>query len=133
MTTFDDVIHSIDKDTLNIKVSTELYSKESIFRACYWYTDKCYLFLEKGSNHINIFFKPKPTQSIDLKTLASEFLNELINQKVRSDVTNETGKIRELIVAQAFAEVNLLPDDNVGVPKDDYLADPLGIGSLKGK
>ena len=132
MTTFDDVIQSIDKDTLNIKVSTELYSKEAVFRTCYWYTDKCYLFLEKGNNSISIFFKPKSGQSVDLKILASEFLNELINQKVRSDVTNETGKIRELIVAQAFAEVNLLPTENAGV-SDDYLADPLGMSSLKGK
>lgn len=133
MAGFENVIQEIDKDVLKITLNTDLYTKEAVFKTCYWFTDKCYLFLDKEDDKIIVFFKPKKEQSVDLNTIASDFLNELINQRVRTDVNNETGKIRELIVAQAFAEVNLLPKGQQNGSQDDYISDPLEIGSLKGK
>ena len=59
-----------------------------------------------------------------MNELAGEFSNELVNQKVRLDVAAETKAIRELIVAQAFAEADLLGG---GDSEADYVTDPRGI------
>lgn len=133
MTSFDDIIQSVDKETLCIKINCDVYSLEAIFKTCYWYTEKCYLYLDKSNNIANVYLKVKQGQNVDLQVLAGEFLNDLINQRVRSDVTKETGKIRELIVAQAFAEGNLLPGKESEATSEDYLQDSLSITSLKGK
>ena len=42
----------------------------------------------------------------DIPKSARAELNELINQRVRTDVARETRAIRERIVAQAFAEAD---------------------------
>lgn len=132
MTNFKDIIQGVDKDTLCIKVSLDIYPLECIFKTCYWYTEKCYLYLDKKENDVFVFFKPKEGSKLDLNNLAEEYLNELINQRVRTDVSHETGKIRELLVAQAFAEGDLLQMKETK-SEDDYVSDPLKISSLKGK
>ena len=43
----------------------------------------------------------------DLQRIIGEFGNELINQRIRAGLSRETKTIRELIVAQAFAEADL--------------------------
>ncbi len=133
MTSFKNIIQSTDKDTLCVSINSDIYTLDAIFKTCYWYTEKCYLYLGKSNNIVNVFFKSKKDQSLDLSCLAGEFLNELINQRIRVQVTNETGKVRELIIAQAFAEGNLLPDKETEKAKNIYLEDPLEITSLKGK
>ena len=50
--------------------------------------------------------------------------NELINQRIRLDIAAETKSIRELIVAQAFAEADLLDRSR---SEGDYHDDPRGI------
>jgi His-Xaa-Ser system protein HxsD len=42
-----------------------------------------------------------------LTRIAGEFGNELISQRIRLDLAEETRPVRELIVAQAFAEADL--------------------------
>jgi hypothetical protein len=42
--------------------------------------------------------------------LAWDFLNDLVDQRLRIDINQETGAIRELIVAQAFSETDLIDD-----------------------
>jgi His-Xaa-Ser system protein HxsD len=92
---------------------------------CYLFTDKCYLFLQPQDPNSIVqvkFSRKKP--DADLSLIAAEFSNELINQKVRLDVAAETQAIRELIVAQAFAESSLLDDS---FSASDYCDDPKGI------
>jgi His-Xaa-Ser system protein HxsD len=116
---------SIGDSTSVLQIDTSLYELEAIFRACYKYTDRCYLFMtrETDTEALNVFFMSK-CQS-DLPTLVGEFCNELIDQSLRLSLSREFGPIRELIVAQAFSEGNLLdPQRDEG----DYTDDPLGIG-----
>src|SRR4051794_27596687 len=83
-------------------VSLPLYSKEAVFRACYQFTDRCFLFLDLEDDAIIVEFR-KRHASTDLNEIVGSFANELINQKVRADIARETQGIRELIVAQAFS------------------------------
>ena len=62
---------------------------------------------------------------VDERQLTGDFLNELLDQALRERLEAEFGPVRELIVAQAFSEANMLDpvrDDG------DYNDDPLSIG-----
>jgi len=112
-------------ESLSLPVDTAIYSLEALFRVCYIFTDRCYLFLTPAdeSSVINVFITGK-TSDCNLRAIAGEFSNELINQKVRSDIALETNAIRELIVAQAFAEADLL---DRSLSESSYIDDPKGI------
>ena len=118
-------VQDVADDSLVMAVNGDLYSREALFRVCYLFTDKCYLFLsqEEGSPVIQVRFTRKSPEA-DLNELAGEFSNELINQKVRMDIAAETKAIRELIVAQAFAEADLFGESE---SEASYMDDPRGI------
>lgn len=110
-----------------IEIDTTIYDRDAVFQACYRFTDRCHLFLSRSRDSpstLVLAMSAKHSQS-DLKALAGDLCNELIDQQLRSRLAREAGPIRELIVAQAFAEGNLLdPQRDDG----DYHRDPLGIG-----
>jgi His-Xaa-Ser system protein HxsD len=118
-------VQDVSADSLVVAVDSGLYAHEALFRVCYLFTDRCYLFLshEEGSPIIQVRFTRKCPET-DLNQLAGEFSNELINQKVRLDVAAETKAIRELIVAQAFAEADLFGE---GESEASYLDDHRGV------
>lgn len=118
-------VRPLTDDSLVIRVDTVLYTLDALFRVCYLFTDRCYLFLSQGEGQavVEVRFTRKSPES-DLNEIAGEFSNELVNQMVRLDVAAETKGIRELIVAQAFAEADLL---DRGGQEADYLDDPRGI------
>lgn len=118
-------IEDLTDNSLSICVDTAVYSLEALFRVCYGFTDKCYLYLQSSypASIIRVRFSRKNSDS-DLALIAGEFSNELINQKVRMDIATETRPIRELIVAQAFAESSLL---DTSLSDSNYVDDPKGI------
>jgi His-Xaa-Ser system protein HxsD len=118
-------IERVDNGCLAICVDTNLYSLESLFRVCYRFTDRCYLYLESSGpkGYVRVRLSRKSDGS-DLAEIAGEFGNELINQKVRADVAAETRPIRELIVAQAFAESGVI---DMSLSEADYVEDPKNI------
>jgi His-Xaa-Ser system protein HxsD len=94
-------------EVIRYTVDTALYTREAVFRACYQFTDRCYLFLRQAEGEaIAIEFRKRHPSTV-LSDVVGSFANELINQKVRADISRETQTIRELIVAQAFAEADL--------------------------
>jgi His-Xaa-Ser system protein HxsD len=115
-------LERVTVESLCVRVDTAAYSLEALFRACYAFTDRCYLFLrpEDGSTVVEVMFAEKTPDS-DLASLAGEFSNELIDQKVRQQIAAETRAIRELIVAQAFAEADLLDGS---LSEASYVDDP---------
>jgi His-Xaa-Ser system protein HxsD len=118
-------VQDLTDDTLNVSINTEVYPLEVLFRTCYQFTDRCYLFLDPAESTplIKVSFAKKVVD-VDLARVAGEFCNELVNQRVRRDIAAETRPIRELIVAQAFAEADLL---DRSASESDYCDDPKGI------
>ena len=109
-----------------IVVQESIYSKDAILKACYSFTDRCYVYLKRqDETSIQVFLAQKDG-SADLSKLVGEFCNEMIDQRLRVVVSRESGKIREIIVAQAFAEGDLL--DEQAPQEMDYNEDPLKIG-----
>lgn len=120
---------SLGDSTAVLQVDSTLYELDAILRACYKYTDRCYLFLTRDPGTeglVNIFFMSK--RQSDLSEVMGDFCNELVDQSLRLALSQEFGPIRELVVAQAFSEGNLLdPQRDEG----DYASDSLGIGERR--
>jgi His-Xaa-Ser system protein HxsD len=99
-------------------VDQGVYSREALLRTCYWFTDRCYVFITRpDSGHYAVNLTQKPGAPA-LETVAGEFTNALLDWQVRLDIQRETADLRELIVAKAFAEGNLLEDSPVGDDRD---------------
>lgn len=122
-------INELSESALGILVDTKIYSFEVLFRTCYVFTDRCYLFLEPSNDPeiIKVRFSSKNADRA-LAATAAEFCNELINQRVRLNIANETRPIRELIIAQAFAEADLIDRSD---SEESYIDDPRGISITK--
>ena len=94
----------------HFKADTAVYSKSSVFRACYKFTDRAYVFLSRPDDDPNSIVVSITSKQIacDPRQIIQEFSNELIDQGTREILEEEFGPIRNLIVAQAFSEGNLL-------------------------
>jgi len=98
--------HEEGSDVARLVVDTTLYTSEALFRACYAFTDRCYLFLKQlSADQVLVEFRTSDS-SRALADVVGSFANELIDQRVRADIARETRAIRERIVAQAFAEAD---------------------------
>ncbi len=111
---------------LAIEIDLSLYSLPAVRRACYKFTDHCYLFLShtEDPGWLAVTLLAKNREQV-LCNLAGELYNELLDQQIRETLSLEMGTIRDLIVAQAFAEGNLLDSMR---DEGNYQEDPLGIG-----
>jgi His-Xaa-Ser system protein HxsD len=103
---------------LRLLVDETIYSREAVLRACYWFTDRCYLFISREApGRLEVTVRAKPGGPA-LEAVAGEFSNALLDQQVRLDIERETRVVRELIVAKAFAESGVLEDPPVGDDRD---------------
>jgi His-Xaa-Ser system protein HxsD len=116
-----------DGSRIVLEVDTLIYSREAVVRAAYKFTDRCHVLLDTHptrSNHLRVYIDPK-VEVTELHSLCGEFANELLDQRLREILESQFGEVRTLIVAQAFAEGNLLDRDR---DEGDYVEDPRGIG-----
>lgn len=113
---------------ISVEIDTSIYDLNTIFRAVYNFTDRCYIFLARvyeAPERVSVTLAAKRPIA-DLRPLVGELCNELVDHQIRIALEREVGPLRELIVAQAFSEGNLL---DVQRDEGDYERDPLGIGS----
>jgi His-Xaa-Ser system protein HxsD len=118
---------ALGEESVALEIDLSVYSTGAVLRAAYKFTDRCYVFLARSAEDPSLLVVTLGTKlrQVESRLLAGEFANELIDQQLRENLAKEAGPIRELIVAQAFAEGNLLdPQRDDG----DYQDDPLGIG-----
>lgn len=105
------VAYRFESGALRVTLPLDVYGLDAIFRSCYWLTDRCYVYLAppaKGLLEVNLVAKEGGVSLTD--QLIWKFLNNLIDQRLRIDIGRETRAIREMIVAQAFAETDLIDD-----------------------
>lgn len=107
-----------------IRIDLSIYRIEAVLRAAYKMTDRHYLLLVDHEPNRSVVAWIWPKNGVGGVDLVGNFCEELIEQRLRLLLDEKTHTIRELIVAQAFAEGNLLdPLRDEG----DYEADPLAI------
>jgi His-Xaa-Ser system protein HxsD len=116
-------------DAVEVSVDTGLHSRRAIFEACYKLTDRAFVTLTRDPKNPSLLIVGFRARQGSLDpAIAGVFGNELIDQEIRGALDREMAPIRDLIVAQAFAEGNLL--DSLR-EEGDYVEDPLGIGRLR--
>src|ERR1035437_1926177 len=98
---------SIEPPVRVLHIDESLYHKTSVLRACYWFTDRCYLFVTRTvPGQLDVQVRAKTgTDAEDLDAVAGEFANTLLDYELRRQIDDQTGTIRELLVAQAVAQV----------------------------
>lgn len=108
-----------------ISISTSVYRLSAVKKAAYRLGDRCFVRIEsltEASVQVKLTAK---SANIPLDTLEGEFLNELLDQDLRESIAEETERVRNLILAQAFSGASLT--DPIA-DTADYRDDPLGIG-----
>jgi His-Xaa-Ser system protein HxsD len=115
------------QDLAGLEVDLSIFSLPAVLRACYKLTDRCYAFVARAPEAPGTVVVTLGTKVArqEVRSLAGELANELIDQQLREELAREAGPIRELLVAQAFAEGNLLDPDREDA---DYREDLRGIG-----
>ena len=114
----------IESDTeLILTFDPAVYSLEAIQRACYWLTDRCYVHIETVPDQLIRARLALKNSAESPRVLAGEFGNRVLDEQLRRQIGAETRGIRDVIVAQAFAEADL--EDS---READYKEDPEGIG-----
>jgi His-Xaa-Ser system protein HxsD len=110
----------------NIRVDLAIYPLDLVLRACHAFTARCYVtprIVESGV--VEVSFAPRADgDDGSLRELTGEFANALLDAQLRAIIADETRAVRELLVAQAFCEGDLL--DRTDSESDEY-ADPRGI------
>nr|WP_321375774.1 His-Xaa-Ser system protein HxsD [uncultured Bacteroides sp.] len=98
-------IQTIDDKKLKVRVSLKIYNKETLVATLYGLTNLCFIHQEIiDENMIDVFFEPKENE--DINVIAKRFCNDLIDQQVRYNTNEQFGKIRDLIVEQAFKPIS---------------------------
>lgn len=121
-----------------LHIDEGLYHKSAVLRTCYWFTDRCYLFVTRtGPDSLDVHIRAKTGDAgPHLDEVAGEFANSLLDFELRRQIDEQTGKIRELLVAKAVAQVGTFDDPPPGSandPVDDHIAASPGfVQILKG-
>jgi His-Xaa-Ser system protein HxsD len=114
------------ESSATIQLNPNIYSKEAILRASYWFTDIAYIRMPESPEDrlvvrvelkqaVPTLANPKPT---GIREFVKEFCNSLIDFELRRQVEAETASVRQLILAKAFSESGVLESDPPGIVTD---------------
>lgn len=117
----------MEKGTIVVSVNPKLYPLDIVFSAAYMFTEKCYVLLDGDpQQEILVELKPK-LESADLKKVAMEFGNELINYASYDVQFKRNARLREVFLQRVML-TNITAPDNAGaasqsisVQNADYL------------
>ena len=99
----------MDTNSVTIRVDLRIYPLEAAQRAAFRCTDiASFEFSLVGEEGLDVTATPKSTLSIAPESLAARFHNELLEQKLRQTIADETKSERDLILAYAFSNTKLL-------------------------
>lgn len=112
-------------NSLKFQVSLAIYPKNVIYKTCYVFIDKMYIFLDASAkgDYIKVTLRGKDKLARRaLEKLKGEFSNELLNCLVRENISKRNQKILEQIVGGAMGAalgVGDLEADNNSFPRDE--------------
>lgn len=117
-------MQSTPQQFVDVTFDSAAYSITAIQKAAYRFGNLCYIRIETTiDGRVSVQLTPKATVTSP-ESLAGDLRNEVLDQHLREVVAEETGRVRDLILAQAFSAVSLI--DAIG-ESGDAVDDPLGI------
>lgn len=92
------------ENKIKFEIDSKLYDLDVIYGAAYSFIDRAYIYLDGNpTKKIEVYLKGKEKlKKEQLKNLAGEFLNELINVQLRYQISEKNKKIREYIASAAL-------------------------------
>ena len=109
-----------------VAIDTAVYDLKTVLKTAYWFTDRAYLHLQFGEERkIEVRLRAKRSD-VDLESLVGDFMNDLLEQRLRELVAAETEGIRDLIFAHALSKTPLLHRD---LETADPSSDPCHVAS----
>ena len=90
------------KSDNNMKIfvlDEEIYSKEAIALAAYVYADKAEIEYKRKKGKIEIKFESDESSDA---SIADDFVNEILNQQCRIDLTKKNSRVSTIIVTKAL-------------------------------
>ena len=91
------------QDHGKVILSKEFFEREPVFAAAAKFTDRYYVGIQPADEYnVEVSIQPKKADDAD-DNIVKLFCNELIKQQVRHDLQNRFGKLRDMIVEQAFS------------------------------
>lgn len=101
------------------RIDLKIYSLEAVLKSAYRFTGRCYLHLQQSGSAVEVRMRPKQEQ-MDPDVPVREFLNDLLDQRLRSVLAEETAPVRNLIMAHALSRADLVrPDLTSAEPSAD--------------
>ncbi len=95
-------ISSLNTDQNKVVLDKTFFEREPVLAAAAKFTHDYYVSIQPIEiNEFEVKLQPKQGVEPDINIL-KEFCNELIDAQVRHDLYQQFGKIREMIVEQAF-------------------------------
>ncbi|MTI15768.1 His-Xaa-Ser system protein HxsD [Rhodobacteraceae bacterium RKSG542] len=91
---------------VTIVIHDEIFDIATVFKTAYWFSDNYYIFMKphKFGLEVELRLKDPGLKKTDPTIVAGEFMNALLDQRVRQIVHAETGEIRARLVQKAFFE-----------------------------
>lgn len=90
---------------LTVTVSLACYERDVIYRTCYAYTDRAYIWLEPGPDGNILVRLTRKAADVDLAVLHGEFCNALLDYALRKQIAVETGGVRDALFRAAFGGI----------------------------
>ncbi len=101
-------IAEIDGNRFQLRVDLNCYDREAVAATAYRFTDRYFIHQQTDPDSPSVLlvvFESRSSSAVD-EADVKNFCNELIDQQVRVDVNEKFGKIRDMIVEEAFKPVS---------------------------
>ena len=105
------------------KFNKDLYPKEAIIKAAYFFTDNYFVSLDIDEKYYLVNMNPK--SNVTEQNLEEEILNEVLAQTNRYIISSSTKNIREMIIGRALASTMIDNRDKGFVDDESISADDI--------
>lgn len=105
-------LDNLKDNVITLDIDTQIYSKATILKTCYKFTDTLYIYITPNSGNSSVYtiYMQLKDKSSNTEDIIGQFNNELLDQELRSVVLSETQKVRDTIVTRALLSGQ--PHDN---------------------
>jgi His-Xaa-Ser system protein HxsD len=91
-----------------VRIALSVYTRTAAMKAAHDMSGTAYASLDQDGNEY-LICRLRPKRSMDnIEHIAGQFLNALLDHRLRETLAEKTEPIRRLLLAQAFSAVNLL-------------------------
>jgi His-Xaa-Ser system protein HxsD len=96
------------QDAIEIQLSLDVYSLDSIKRAAYRLTDiAVFSIVVEGTNALVTIERGLDEDRTELKAIVQKFRNELLDADLRASIAKETENVRNTILSHVFSRTGL--------------------------